>query len=360
MSTFLDINVIQSVPASCINRDDTNTPKTVIYGGALRSRVSSQAWKHAMRDMFNQETNESEILRAHRTKHIPMLVAKEMQKQDTNVTEQEALDKICAMLKAIKIKFDTKKNEEPTTKTLLMLSVGQIRNLAKFANEHSIDEVTSKDAVNAIKNLMTTTNSADLALFGRMVAGDENLNVDAATQVAHAFSVNEIQPEFDYFIGSDDDSSSTGAAMIDSNGFNSSTLYRYANLNLTELKHNLGGDKDLIDLAAKHFIKDFIMSMPTGKENAYANKTLPNYVLITVRDDTPVNLASAFEKPIVSRTGFIEPAINALETEFEKSNKFVEKPRYVGVVSTTNSELAQEESLNDLIKNALMKSNVTD
>ena len=43
----LDINVLESVPPSNINRDDTGSPKTAYYGGALRARVSSQAWKRA-------------------------------------------------------------------------------------------------------------------------------------------------------------------------------------------------------------------------------------------------------------------------------------------------------------------------
>lgn len=29
---FIDVNVIQSVPPSCINRDDTGSPKTAMYG----------------------------------------------------------------------------------------------------------------------------------------------------------------------------------------------------------------------------------------------------------------------------------------------------------------------------------------
>ena len=51
---YLDINVIQSVPPNCINRDDTGSPKTAIYGGVKRARVSSQSWKKAMRDYFKE------------------------------------------------------------------------------------------------------------------------------------------------------------------------------------------------------------------------------------------------------------------------------------------------------------------
>ena len=56
---YIDIHIIQTVPPSCINRDDTGSPKTAVYGGKTRARVSSQAWKHAVRlmfrDIFDQE-----------------------------------------------------------------------------------------------------------------------------------------------------------------------------------------------------------------------------------------------------------------------------------------------------------------
>ena len=52
---YLDVHVLQTVPPSCVNRDDTGSPKTAIYGGTTRSRVSSQAWKHSMREMFRDE-----------------------------------------------------------------------------------------------------------------------------------------------------------------------------------------------------------------------------------------------------------------------------------------------------------------
>ena len=46
---FMDVHVIQTLPPSNINRDDSGSPKTAQYGGVRRARVSSQAWKRAMR-----------------------------------------------------------------------------------------------------------------------------------------------------------------------------------------------------------------------------------------------------------------------------------------------------------------------
>ena len=51
MSTalYVDIHALQTVPYANLNRDDLGSPKTVIYGGAERTRVSSQSWKRVVR-----------------------------------------------------------------------------------------------------------------------------------------------------------------------------------------------------------------------------------------------------------------------------------------------------------------------
>jgi CRISPR system Cascade subunit CasC len=39
--TIVDVHILQTVPPSNLNRDDTGSPKTAVYGGVRRSRVSS-------------------------------------------------------------------------------------------------------------------------------------------------------------------------------------------------------------------------------------------------------------------------------------------------------------------------------
>ena len=58
---FIDVHILQSVPPSNINRDDTGSPKTARFGGVTRARVSSQAWKKATRDLFSSYLAEDEI-----------------------------------------------------------------------------------------------------------------------------------------------------------------------------------------------------------------------------------------------------------------------------------------------------------
>lgn len=339
---YVDINILQTVPSSNINRDDTGAPKMAIYGGVTRSRVSSQSWKRAVRKAFGEQSDGAEWLEGIRTTRGPLLLAEEIQKLDNELSDEGAMNKAIEVFDKSKIKLDKKTNR---TKALLMVSHGQIEKLAKYALEN--DELDGK----TIKESLKGNHSLDMALFGRMVADDPSLNVDAACQVAHAISTHEIVPEFDYYTAVDDkkEDEESGSAMIGTIEYDSATLYRYANVNMNELVHNLG-NTEVANKGLKLFIKDFITSMPTGKQNTFANKTVPQYVLVTVRTDTPVNLVSAFEEPVKSREGYVQPSVKKLESEYQDTQKFVQKPVATFVLTNEKSVLEdQMDNLDDLV-----------
>lgn len=338
---YIDLNVLQTVPSSNINRDDTGAPKTALYGGVTRARVSSQSWKHAIRLAFKEEH-----IAGTRTKEAAKLLVAALQARDTGLDEDSALSKTVEIFDATgsgknKIKLD--KNNE--TKALLFISPGQINKLAEYAvNNQELDK-------KEIQRILKDDQSLDLALFGRMVADNPELNVEAASQVAHAVSTHEVVPEYDYYTALDDMQAddTTGAAMLGTIDFNSATLYRYANVNVRELIANLN-ESDAIE-GIKTFIKQFLLSMPTGKQNAFANKTLPSYVMVTLRTDTPVNLVSAFEKPVTSHDGYVAPSIQRLEDEYQSTSDFVEKPTANFVLSKTASQVGEKvTNLDDLVE----------
>ncbi|GAA3635822.1 type I-E CRISPR-associated protein Cas7/Cse4/CasC [Lactobacillus hamsteri] len=343
---YVDINVLQTVPSSNINRDDTGSPKTAVYGGVTRSRVSSQSWKRAVRLAFKSE--DEEWLDSYRTKKVVYLLADELKKLDDILDDDAAIDKAQSILKAVGIKATKdKKTGEILTGALLLVSRGEIEKIAKYATEN---DVTDKEAKKAIKDLLMSDQSLDLALFGRMVADNPELNVDASCQVAHSISTHEIIPEFDYYTAVDDNRSedNAGSAMIGTIEYNSSTLYRYANINLNELEHNLG--KDLTLKGMELFIKDFILTMPTGKENTFANKTLPQYVLVNVREDTPVNLVSAFENPVNTENGYVDTSIKRLEKENADAEGFVDEPVLSIVLTNKDTDISNKaENIKDML-----------
>ena len=77
---YLDIHVLETVPPSCVNRDDTGSPKTAVYGGAVRARVSSQCWKKAVRDMFQDMLPQEE--RGLRTKKLHDLLTEAIRQKN--------------------------------------------------------------------------------------------------------------------------------------------------------------------------------------------------------------------------------------------------------------------------------------
>lgn len=303
----VDIHILQTVPPSNLNRDDTGSPKTAIYGGVQRARVSSQAWKRATRKAFDEHIDRSDL--GVRTKRVVELVAEEIVRQAPGTGQDAAVALAKNALEAAGIKLITpkpkKKGDEPgldESGYLLFLARHQVERLAELAIAAGDEGTIEKKQARAAAD---TEHSVDVALFGRMVADAADLNVDAAAQVAHALSVHAARNEFDYFTAVDDrkeNDEETGAGMIGTVEFTSSTLYRYATVNIDGLRHNLGDDAATVR-AVQEFLRAFVTSMPTGKQNTFANRTLPDAVVVQIRDSQPVNLVGAFEEPVEVAAG---------------------------------------------------------
>lgn len=285
---YVDFHVLQTVPPSCVNRDDTGSPKTAIYGGTTRARVSSQAWKHAMREMFREELLDKQLV-GERTKKVLQLVAHEI---EAIAPEKDAKSLAKKALEYVGLKFEKNKEDKEKLQTLVFLSCDQIKRFAELAVENCKDKKKYQSALYDMP-------SVDMALFGRMVAADPSLNYDAAAQVAHSISTHRVQNEYDYFTAVDDCAleDNAGAGHLGTVEYNSSTLYRYATVNVLELASHVG--KKEAANAVRAFAEAFIRSMPTGKQNTFANRTLPDAVYVTIRNDQPVNLCGAFEQAVL-------------------------------------------------------------
>lgn len=323
---FLDIHAIQTLPPSNINRDDTGSPKTAQYGGVRRARVSSQSWKRAMRQYFLANCPQSEV--GIRTLEIVKFVADKIQLLDSSVDDESALDMAESVITKAGIK-----TKDHRAKALVFLGNEQAIKLAE-ASLRGIED--KKELQNIIKN----NPAVDIALFGRMVADDPSLNTDACAQVSHAISTHAIENEFDFFTAVDDlaPEDNAGAGMLGTIEFNSSTLYRYANVSVHDLLAQLHGDKEATVNTLKLFVKAFSNSLPTGKITTFANQTVPQLLVVALRSDRPVNLVNAFEEPIRSRTGYIEASEKALAQEFENVQKFLNAPLQSFYVSTGEIE----------------------
>ncbi|UQS29597.1 type I-E CRISPR-associated protein Cas7/Cse4/CasC [Streptomyces fradiae] len=319
---FVEVHILQSLPPSNANRDDSGTPKQALYGGARRARVSSQAWKRATRTEFAKAVEPAD--RATRTKRIAALLAERLTRPTAeggaglDTTQADRLS--AALLQPLGITKSSKKEEQSAY--LLFFGKRQLDAIVKLLDGRAAELAALPDAdLKAevgklpVVATLTTGHPAEVALFGRMVADLPSLNVDAAVQVAHALSTHAVRTEFDYYTAVDDENTDDhGAGMIGTVEFNSSTLYRYAVLGVHQLRDNLSSP-DATREAAVRFVDAFTRSMPTGHQNSFAHRTLPHLVILTVRTDQPVNLVSAYEEPVVGVTGLATESAERLAGE---------------------------------------------
>ncbi|WFB10637.1 type I-E CRISPR-associated protein Cas7/Cse4/CasC [Streptomyces sp. LX-29] len=387
--TILDIHILQTVPPSNLNRDDTGTPKSALYGGVRRARVSSQAWKRATRKAFEELLPSSEL--GVRTKRVAEALAERIVALDPSLAPASAIElavetmktatgsKIEAPKRKTKTAQDDGGNEDkvtPESAYLMFLSRRQLDALAALTVEGSAGgSVASlqkywKDKENKAKarQAVDTRHSVDIALFGRMVADSADLNVEAATQVAHAIGVHVSEIESDYFTAVDDRNSDdeTGAGMIGSIDFNSATLYRYAAVDVNELHGNLGvglrndeSPSTPTQKAVGAFLEGFITSLPTGKINTFGNHTLPAAVVVKLRTRRPVSFVGAFEEPVRKEDegGFLRGACKklaehatSLEQQYGVSDGEQTWVFRVGEETRALAELGVEVTLAGLVK----------
>ena len=342
---YLDLHVIQSMPPNCLNRDDTGSPKTAIYGGVRRARVSSQAWKHAMRLMFHDHFDEAEL--GLRTKSLFGLIADEIVGQRPSITREKAMEMAAKALDKVKVK--QKKGDESKVDALFFIGTQQARNVAALA----LGDIDGKSAdAKEIEETLKGAMAVDIALFGRMVAANPLLNSDACAQVAHAISTHRVENEYDYFTAVDDLSSedNAGAAHLDTVEYNSATLYRYATVAAHCLSGLLAGDSVAVEKAVREFTRAFVCSMPTGKQNTFAANTMPDAVLATIRLDRPLNLVGAFEAP-VRAVGYVHASARKLE-EYAKSvyDDFCAEPEKSYVTGRYLKSLGEPVSLELLLE----------
>ena len=146
--------------------------------------------------------------------------------------------------------------------------------------------------------------------------------------MAHSISTHAVKNEYDYFTAVDDcQTDSTGAGHLGTVEYNSSTLYRYATVNVLELAEQLGAEQAAETVRA--FGEAFLFSMPTGRQNSFANRTLPDAVYVTLREDQPVNLCGAFERAVSrgEQGGYAEASKAALAQYAQQVYaSFVEAP----------------------------------
>ncbi|ABQ25038.1 type I-E CRISPR-associated protein Cas7/Cse4/CasC [Geotalea uraniireducens] len=355
----LELHIIQSVPVACLNRDDLNSPKTAVFGGVQRARVSSQSWKRAIREMAKEIAAEekSDLFSGDRTRRMVYTLSTRL--AEKGITSQAAIaiaEQVADVVETLDSKVDSEGYKK--IKTVMFFSKAEydaiaeaiatsdeVKNSVEALEKAAVEgndrerekalkamvKILEKGAISKTIKSAQLKDAADIALFGRMVANDPSLKVDGASMFAHILSTHKADNEIDFFAAVDDlNKDESGAGMTSTLEFNSATYYRFAALNLDALANDDHlGDITLKDgtvvrsvetrkQVVKTFLKAIIQSIPSARKTTMNGNTLPVYVLGVVREKGhPIQLINAFETPVRrSEKGFVTESINRMNIEY--------------------------------------------
>ncbi len=337
-STFVELHVLQSFVPSNPNRDDNGYPKSGLFGGARRARISSQNGKFTIRssDVFKESIAPNMV--GERTRRmlelfVPRLVQLGRDKDKAEIavkaftTVYAGLDRENQNFSSVLV-FLSQEDIDLITKVIMdnwdiILDAAQKPD-GKIPGKDTLKKVLGKKVLTDLeKATKNRTSAPDIALYGRMLADNPEFALDAACQVANALSTHAVEEmEVDYFTAVDtlQSKDDPGAGTIQSTGFNSACYYRYARLDWDQLTRNLSrqglsSDTDVSFKTVNGFLRAVIETVPTGMKNRFAQFNPPDFVLAVVRNGGPAwSLANAFEKPIrANDDGYLEPSVKALD-----------------------------------------------
>ncbi len=309
----IEIHLIQSIPTSRTNTDGEGRPKTIVFGGVKRLRISTQSKNAATKDYILRHNLLEGSERAFRSLMLPEKIVEQLEMRNLShavavrLTEQALAAIDLPVMDHVKTKYAFLFAERLTLDLTDVIVANQA---AIDAIEFKHDEKTGKSTssvpatlVGQLRAPFLDFTNPEVALYGRFLASLPDGTVDSAVQVMHSFSVHGTYDEVDFFSLRDDYlSPRTGTAVhIGERGIAAPTWYHYASVNLYELQNRLG-DEQAAKRVIRAFIEAFVRSFPKGQTGSTADADLPQYVLLQrVENGDTYNAAAAFELPVVAR-----------------------------------------------------------
>lgn len=344
MTVTVSIHRIVSLPLSNPNRGMDGLPKTLYYGGVLRSRVSSQCIKAALRDHFDPNligldaTVRSTVVAQMRI--APGLMKKGLSEADAVaatsalmalfVAEKEENDAASGLPSAeepeegettSKGKKGAKKERKPATidelptSAPLVLGEREIEALtevayayAKFGAGHHLrklfegkgkDKPAAKlaEAIDALRAIKAKA-GLDGALFGRMSTGVAISRVDSAVSVAHAMGVGQVQSVADAWTAQDQLRETPGAGHISTRELISGVFLMEVFINMYDLRQNMPGlSSDQERALVEMIVGSALRWQPEAMVGSTAPYADPGEAMIVIGEGQPLSLARAFERP---------------------------------------------------------------
>ena len=368
---FLQIHTLHSYPAALLNRDDSGLAKRMPYGGAVRTRISSQCLKRHWR------TAQDEFA-------IHAIPGAETAIRSRNVVGRRVMAPLRGeggasedVLQAVEAAFNRgvygASGTSESGRQPLLLGLPEVEHLRERASaicsEHPDDAGAAGEAAAVLftarrgegNNFRALVEGARLpaglegALFGRMVTSDPGANIDAAVHVAHAFTVHREESESDYFSVVDDlqsEDEDAGAAHIGDTELTAGLFYGYVVVDVPGLVSNLEGcnsdeweaaDRDLAGKVVEHLTHLIATVSPGAKRGSTAPYGYAELMLIEAGSRQPRSLAGAFRDPAPAQTG---KAIEALSAHIAKLDAAYGAREARRTMSVDDCEIPSADRLN--------------
>lgn len=362
---FLQIHTLTSYPASLLNRDDAGFAKRIPFGGATRTRISSQCLKRHWRvfdgdvSLNNIESKPPDSIRS-RISFEEYIVKPLVRGGVDEPIARAAVEKLVSVLlgseakkeRAAKSGNGKKKDKKGASadlddsatastdpvKTAQVTVIGrpELDYLCSLARDACEGKEKPADAEKAIENLLKNKElkknidalypgkleaGLGAALFGRMVTGDILSRTDSALHVAHSFTVHGQQSESDYFSAIDDlarEEGETGSGHINASELTSGLFYGYSVVDLGQLHENLGNDETLAGEVVKRLVQMVATVSPGAKLGSTAPYAYSHLVLLESGRAQPRTLANAFLEAVPTRGNLAFNAYRALQEHLDE------------------------------------------
>lgn len=351
---FLQIHTLHSYPAALLNRDESGLAKRMMFGGDVRTRISSQCLKRHWRtakddfalakiDGFTDAVRSRNAISEGVTKKLP----------DTTGVSPDVLQSVA---NAFENNLYSDSGNQP-----LLLGYPELDYLQKRASEicaeHPNDAVAARKAAEDVfhkrrgegNNMRAMREATKLpaglvgALFGRMVTSDTQANIDAAVHVAHAFTVHREESELDFWSAVEDlptEEQGPGAAHLNDMELTAGLFYGYVVVDVRTLVCNLTGceagewqdaDRELAGEVVKHLAHLIATVSPGAKLGSTAPYACADLMLIEAGARQPRSLANAYRKAAPAQVGAASEALGGYLGKVDAAYGANEARRFMAV-----------------------------
>lgn len=364
-SRFLQIHTLTNYPACLLNRDDAGFAKRMPFGGAVRTRISSQCLKRHWRVYEGERSLASlKVPESIRSREIFRLKVLPEVAKTPGVSEARARWAVAAMVALLQVgtsssskakrlavarRFvgepaaqpdgprrgsvpggDGDKAATEVLSQVIVLGPPEIAFLTQEAAALAKTEIRDEDLVEAARTRVSGEQKTNLealaasvsrgagisaALFGRMRTGDLFADTDAAVHVAHSMTVHGHMTESDYFTAVDDlvqEAGEQGSGHINASELTSGLFYGYVVVDVNALVSNLGADRALAGDVVDRLVHMVCTVSPGAKKGSTAPYSYSHLVLLESGNRQPRTLQNAFIEPVRANGNLVQNSYAAL------------------------------------------------